>query len=216
MYTYLVNPLQQLWDSLVQFVPGLAGAILVLIVGYLIASVVGSAVQRVLDKTKAEKWVMKKTHLRKLMGNFRMNHFLGLIIKWWVFVLFFAPAASLVKLTTLSGFLVSLGAWIPNLIAAIVMVFLGLVAADYVSIKIRSTKGKGAEFFASLAKVGILIYVILIALEQVGLMVALATNSFLIVLTGVVFALSLAFGLAFGLGMQKEANKWYNQLKRRL
>lgn len=210
------QPLNQLWNSLVMFVPGLVGAILVLIVGYIVAAILGVVVKKSLDKTNFKKWLFKQTPLKKHLGDFRINRFLALIVKWWVFVLFFAPAAGLVKLEPLAYFLVMLGRWIPNFIVAVVLLFLGLVAAEYASVKIKDTKAKGAEFLATLAKIGILIYVVFAALEQVGIMVSIAKNSFLIILTGIVFGLSLAFGLAFGMGLKGEAAKVYSNFRKKL
>lgn len=212
----LTDPLLALWDGLVRSVPGIIAAIAVLIIGYIIAWALGRLVKAVLTRLDADKWLMKKTSIKKLMGDFRLSRFLGLITKWYVFVLFLPPAAEVVQLRSLSAFLYDVAVWIPQLIAGVVIALVGLLAADYVSAKINETKAKAAGLVALIARVVILVFTALIVLRQINVQVQVAESSFLIVLAGIMLGVSLALGISFGLGGKEDAKKWIKDLKKKL
>jgi len=192
----LVNPLVNLWNSFVNIIPGLIGALVVLTIGYLVGWVVGHVVKKILQKAKVDELIIEKTMLDKAIGKFQLSGFLGLLIKWYVFVLFLTPSAALVKLPALSAFLLSAALWIPNLIAAVLVALIGLIAADYVSLKVKETKIKSSGIVASVAKIVIIVFTLIIALGQISIDVSVAENSFLVILSGIMLALGLGFGLA--------------------
>ncbi|MEE9525341.1 MAG: hypothetical protein V3V78_01920 [Candidatus Woesearchaeota archaeon] len=192
----LINPLASTWNSFVAIIPGLIGAVIVLIFGYLVGGIVGFAVEKVLVKTKVNRLLEKKTNVHKVSGKLDLPSIIGLLIKWYVFVLFLTPAAALVNLPALSGFLVSAALWIPNLIAAVLIAVVGLIVADYVDAKIVETKVNRADLIGSVVKVVVIVFTLIIALGQVGIDVSVAEGSVLIILSGIMLALAIGFGLA--------------------
>lgn len=192
----LLNPFFNLWNSFVETIPGLIGAIIVLIVGYLVGWIIGLVVKNILERLKLDHLAVERTTLDKVIGKFQLSRFLGLIVKWFIFVLFLTPAASLVKLTALSDFLVKAALWIPNLIGAILVALVGLIAADYVYSKVHEVKAKSSGIIASTLRAVIIIFTLIISLSQLGIDVSIAQNSFLIILAGIMLALAIGFGLA--------------------
>jgi len=211
----VVQPIQNIWDGLVLVIPGVISALLVLIIGYIIGAVLGGIVKKALVKCSFDRWLLQKLRLRSWVGDFKFSDFIGLITKWYVFVLFFPSAAELIRLNALSNLLTGLAFWIPNVIVAIIIAFAGICAAEYVSAAVKQTRAKGAKLIGDLAKILIIIFVVLIVLEQIGVQVGVARNSFLIVLSGVIFGLALAFGIGFGLGLKDEAKKWLIKTKKK-
>jgi len=211
----IVQPVQNIWDGLVNVIPGVISAVLVLIIGYILGAVLGGVVKKALIKCNCDRWLLHKIKLKSWIGDFKVTDFIGLITKWYVFVLFFPSAADLIQLTSLAELLTGLAVWIPNIILAIIIAFAGLCGAEYVSASIKGTKAKGAKIMGDLAKGLIIIFVALIVLEQVGVQIGVARNSFLIILSGLVFAAALAFGLGFGLAMKDEAKKTISKVKRK-
>ena len=208
----LVDPLINLWNSFVDVIPGLVGAIIVLIIGYIIGWAIGHLVSKVLHKLKLDKIVMKDATLEKMAGGFELSNFLGLIIKWYVFVLFLTPAAAIVNLKALSEFLIGAAFWIPSLIAAILLALVGLLVADYVYAKVHSVKAKSSAIIATILKVVIIIFTLIIALSQLGIDVSIAESSFLIILAGIM----LAIAIGFGLGLKDEAKSAIKNIKKKL
>ncbi len=208
----VLTPLMEALKSVVQAIPGLLYAIVILLVGYLIAYIVGSLVEKVLHKIKFNKWVLEKTKLKSHIGAVNLSDLLGLLTKWYVFILFLPPAAYVIKLEPLAMFLSKLAGWIPQAIIAILIALTGFIAADYIALKVKQTKAKGCKPLASLSRGVVLIFTAILVLEQIGVAVSIAKNSFLIILGGIMLALAIAFGL----GLKDEARKWMQEARRKL
>ena len=212
----VMEPLRSLWYGLVGTVPGIVAAIILLIIGYIVALIIAYIVDKVLEKIKFDKWVLDKTHASKVFGKFKLSQFLALITKWYVFILFLPPAASLVQLRTLSAFFLAVALWVPNVIVAVIIALIGVGVAFYVERKIVETKAKAASIMALIAKVIIYIFTLLIVLDQIGIQVAVAQSSFLIILGGVMLAIALVLGIGFGLAFKDEARGIIKNVKKKL
>jgi len=191
----------ELWDKVVNAVPGLIAAIIVLLVGYILGRIIGYVARKIIEKAKVMKFLKQKVSIQKVLGNMDVPHVTEAIIKWYVFVLFLPAAAELVKIMSLQKFLFELALWIPNLIAAIVIAFAGIIIGVYVAEIVRKTKARGAEAVAQVANGLIVLLTLITALDQVGVKTDIIKQSFAIILIGIM----LAFGLAFGLGGQRDA-----------
>jgi len=212
----VTSPFLRMGYGVIDAVPGVLAAILVLIVGYIVAWTLARIVGGVLTRLKFDSWVLKSTNLSRVVGEFRLTHFLELITKWYVFILFLPAAANIINLGMLQNFLLAVGLWVPKVIVAVVLGLVGIMAADYVALKIQETKGKAAGILSSSAKVVILIFTAILVLDQIGVKIDFATNSLLIILSGVMLALALMFGIGFGLAMKDEAKKFIGKVKRKI
>ncbi len=212
----IIEPLFSIWNSIVTVVPGIVGALVVLVFGYLVGVLLGRFVQEVLDRAKAEKWLVEKTNLVAVLGYFKLSKFAGLITKWYVFILFLPPAASIIDMTPLATFLLQIANWVPSVIAAVLLSLMGLMAAKYVEKKISETKARAADLVGSVAKIIIVIFTVLIVLDQIGVRVAVAQTSFLIILAGIMLGLALMIGIGFGMAFKDEAHNIIKDVKKKL
>ena len=212
----VMEPLRSLWYGLIQTVPGIVAAIILLIVGYIVALIIAYVVDKVLDQIKFDKWVLDKTHAKNVFGKLQLSKFLALITKWYVFILFLPPAAALVQLRTLSTFFLAVAMWVPNVIVAVIIAMIGIGAAFYIEKKIVETKAKAASILAMVAKVIIYIFTLLIVLDQIGIRIAVAQTSFLIILGGVMLAIALVLGIGFGLAFKDDARGIIKEVKKKL
>lgn len=199
-------------ENILNALPGVLLAIIILLLGYLVALIVRVLVEKLLVKMKLDEKVIKKTELKKLIGDFKLAHFIALIIKWYIFILFFPLAADALGFTGTSNFLMRLSVWIPNLIAAIFVAIIGILIATYIKNKIEVMNFHNAVFVAGVSYIIVLIFTILIAFEQIGINVSLVSDSFLIILAGIM----LAVGIGFGLGMKSEAERIVKSWKKKL
>ncbi len=211
----IVDPLYALWKGLVDTIPGIVAAIIILLFGYFVAVIVGNIIEKILVKVKLDTWALKKTNMTRVIGAFKLSHFLGLITKWYLFILFLPPAANIIHLRALASFFYEVAKWVPNVIVGVIIALVGFMAADYISLKIKDTKAKSAGLIAAFTKIVIIIFVLLIALDQIGLKIAIAQSSFLIILAGVMLAIALMFGIGFGLAMKEEAKKAVKNIKKK-
>lgn len=212
----IAQPLASLWNGFVGFVPGLIGAIAVLIIGYLVGLLVYVVLSAIFNKIKLDKLVLDHAGLSKSVGKFKVGETLAVISKWYVIILFLNPAAALLNAGTLSVFLTSLSLWIPNVIAAILISLIGIIVAEYVQGAIVHTKAKGAEVVGQVTKAIIIVFVLVTALEQVGFNLSFAQDTILILVAGISLAIALSLGLSFGLGGQAEAKKTIATVKKKL
>ena len=130
----IITPLQSIWLKIVEIIPNLIGAILVLIVGAFVGVILGHATKVVLEKLKVDEMI-RKAKLTKAVGHVHVPNLIGEVVKWYILVLFLAPAVELVNLGALSAMLVKFALWLPSLIGAILIFLLGLPMHIYFLIK---------------------------------------------------------------------------------
>ena len=212
----IVDPFVSIWLWLVKAVPDIVAAIVILIVGYLVALAVSAIVHNVLNRVKFNEWVFDKTNMSHAVGKFDLAHFLSVVTKWYIIVLFLSATAARIQLETLSVFLSSLSLWIPQVIVAVVIGLLGIMSGMYVEKKVSETRAKGSKIVAAIAKWTIYVFTALIVLDQAGVQVALAQNSFMIILGGIVLMIALLVGISFGMAFRDDAKKIISDVKKKL
>jgi hypothetical protein len=193
------------------FIPKLLGFLVILVIGWLIATAISKAVTFLLRKVGFDRIATRigLTRLEESMG-MKMDAaaILGRIVYWFIFLIFLVPAVDALGLTTVSALLGQVIAYIPNVFVAIVVLFLGTLAATFVADLVRgatsSARVGNPNVFANIARYAILGFVALIALEQLQIAPALLN----ILFTAIVGSAALAFGLAFGLGGQQTAHRY--------
>ena len=197
----LLNPLVNLWNGFVMVFPGIIAAIVILLIGYFIALILGHVVRVLLSKIGVDKG-LGKISLPKAIGKLKLSSLLGVLTKWYIFIIFIQAAVDAVNLGALSIMLNRFVLWLPQLIIAILAVFAGLFVAHYVSHLIEAQSPmRGTKFISKLLKAVIVFIAIVIALEQIGIQVSILENAFLILLA----CFGLGAALALGLGLKGKA-----------
>ena len=191
-----VQPLQNALSTFLSFLPQLIGAIVILIIGYVVAKVLQAVVTRLLRGIGFENW-MEKGGIRQFFDRAQTNQtptgIIGKLVFWFVFIIALTMAADALGIPQVSEVLGQLIAYIPNIIAAILILILATLLANLVSGIVRGATGSGA--LASVAQYAIVIYAVFAALTQLGIAVQLTANTFLILLGSVGLAAALAFGI---------------------
>lgn len=212
----ILSPLQQLWLEAVRVVPNLVGAILVLVIGVFVASILGHALRVLLEKTKMDQ-ALRKAKLTKAVGHTNVPALLGELLKWFVIIIFLQQAVSLVNLGSLSALLNSFVLWLPELLIALIVFLLGLAGAHFVEYKIlEHTNLKGMRISAKVLKWIVVLVVALVSLRQIGVDVGILENTFLLVVAALGAGVALALGIGLGLGLKKEAENVIKEVKKNL
>ena len=206
IYTSLAGALALLFS----FIPKLIGFLVILLIGWLVATAVAKALTLVLRKVGFDR-ISDRIGLTRLerQMNVQMDAagLLGKLVYWFVFLIFLVPAVNALGLTTVSDLIGRIVGYLPNVFVAILVLFLGTLAATFIADLVRgaaaSTRIGNANVFASIARYAILGFVALIALEQLQIAPALIQ----ILFTAIVGSAALAFGLAFGLGGRESAQR---------
>ena len=209
--TAIYNSLTNAVNLILTFIPRLIGFLVILIAGLIIATLVSKAVTFLLRKVGFDR-LSNRIGLTRLEQ--RMNvkldpaGVLGTIVYWFILLIFLVPAADALGLPAVSNILNTLVAYIPNVFVAILVLFLGTLAATFVADIVRgmtaSTNIGSPSVFAGIARWSIIGFAALIALEQLQIAPALIAELF----GAIVLALAIAVGLSFGLGGQDAARRW--------
>ncbi len=210
----LASPLIKLWLSFVNILPGIIAAIVMLVIGYLIAYLVGYLIKLALKNAGIDRQA-EKTKLFRSVGYTHISAGIGEIVKWYIFIIFLDSAADVLKLGTLSILLNQFVLWAPNLIAAVLVLILGLMLTHYIALKIEEhTEMKGAKLFGNIFKGVLSFIVVLMALRQIGIDVSLLETTFLVLIASLGLGMALAIGIGVGLGAKKEMSELFGKIKK--
>jgi hypothetical protein len=213
----LVNSFRDLWYGVVNFLPRVIIAIIIFIVGWLIGAFVGKLVEQLFRSLKIDA-ALRKSGLEGVLnkGGILLNsgRFVGALVKWFIIIAFLVSAFDVLGLVQVTIFLeqIVLG-YLPNVIVAVLILLVAALIAEavqrIVSSSARAASIRSSNLLGSIAKWAIWIFAVLAALFQLGIAAAFIQTLF----TGAIVALSLAFGLSFGLGGQDAASRYIEKLR---
>jgi small-conductance mechanosensitive channel len=207
---------QDLWLQVISFLPELFGAIVVFIVGLVIAWALRVVVEKVVKALHVDELMekLKVTDLFKKAGlKLHVGSLLGWIVKWFMIIVFLIAAADILGWSQITSFLNDVVAYIPNAIVAVVILLVGIVLGSFVyeivEKAVQAAKLGGEKLLAGIAKWSIFLFAFIAALQQLGI----ASQLLQTITTGLVAMLAIGGGLAFGLGGQDHAKKFLGKLK---
>ncbi len=206
------------WRNFFAFLPVLFVALIVLTLGWLLGAILGKIVKQLVDTLKVDN-VIKSAGIDEIANRsgfkFSAGGLLGWLVKWLVITVSFVTALEILGLTQVTDFMYStVLMFVPKVIVAVLILLVAVVLAEFVRDVIigaaRTAGIHGANFLGSLAKWAIWIFAFIAALGQLDVATAFLQTLF----GGFVIAVSLAFGLAFGLGGRDAAADFIQKMKR--
>lgn len=205
----VVGSLQNLWLGFAAFVPRLIGALVIFILGLVVAAGLGTLIEKVFDAIKLDSFLARlglAPYFERAGMRLRASRFLGQLVNWFVIIAFLLAASDSLGLFALSSFLKDILAYVPNVIAAVLImlaaVVLGNVLKRLVSASVMSARLHAAHFLGTLTWWSIVIFGFLTALVQLNVAASIINS----MITGFIAMLALAGGLAFGLGGREYAS----------
>jgi hypothetical protein len=196
----------------------LLGALVILIVGWLVAKAIRRIVDWLLNAvrfdTLADKAGISEV-LRK--GNLKITarEVLSGLVYWLVIIMVLVMVVNALGLPKASDVLASLFAYIPKVIAALFILVVAIFLASFVSGIVRIAAGNAnlpkPDLLAGISRWAIIIFAVTISLAQLGIAPLLVTATFNIILGGIVLALAIAFGL----GGKDAAARYLEELKQK-
>ncbi|KKS95484.1 hypothetical protein A3B05_03070 [Candidatus Giovannonibacteria bacterium RIFCSPLOWO2_01_FULL_43_160] len=213
----LVLSFQQLWGGVVVFVPKLIIALVVFIIGWIIAVALGKVVEQIIKALKVDT-ALKSLGMEEPISRAGMKldsgAFIGALVRWFFILVFVLAAFDVLGLSQVTEFLRSVVlAYIPQVIvAALILVAAALLAEtvnNVVQGSARAAHLPSAGLLGGVAKWSIWIFAILAALFQLGIAGPFVQTIF----TAFVAMVALAGGLAFGLGGKEAASRYLEKLR---
>lgn len=213
----IVGSLQNLWVGFANFVPNLIAAIVVLIIGLIVAAGLGALVEKIFEGLRLDTFLEKlglKPFFERAGLRLRASYFLGRLVYWFIVISFLLAVTQSLGLYTFSLFLTSVVTYLwQSVIAAVLIMLAALVLASFlrriVVASVLSAKLRAAQFLGSLTWWAVVVFGLLAALQQLNIAAAIIQT----LVTGFIAMLALAGGLAFGLGGKDYANHLIGRLR---
>lgn len=213
----LTQSFQDIGTGFIEFVPSLFVAFVIFIIGWVVGSVLGRVVGQIIKSLKVDN-ALRTAGFDEILSRagFELNAggFLGGLVKWFIIIVFLVASLDVIGLTQVNIFLQQVVLlYLPQVIVAVLILLVAAVIAEVMqNLVIGGAKAAhmtSAHFLGSVAKWAIWIFAILAALNQLGVATAFVQTLF----TGIVVAVSLAVGLAFGLGGQDAAGRYLEKIR---
>ena len=217
---YLNNvqePLQNLYNGFVEFLPNFLVAVIILIVGWVLAAAIAGVIKRVLISARVDEFGDKAglTEASNRTGmRLSVAGTIAWLVKWFLLVAFFLAAADILGLDQISDFLRDILAYIPNVVAGAAILMAGLLVARFLAKVVRgSVQAAGfasADLLAAVTQWAIVVFTVLATLQQLGVATAFVQTLY----TGFIAMIAIAGGLAFGLGGKEHASRALDKIER--
>ncbi len=198
-----INSLQNLWVSVISFLPSLIGALIIIIVGLIVASGLRLMIERLISAIRIDSLLRRiglEPYFERAGLKINSGKFLGLLVYWFLVIVFVLAATDVLGLWGISIFLRDVISYIPNIIVAVLIMLAAVILGNFlrslVKASITSAKLHASKFLGTLTWWVVIIFGLLASLIQLGIATTII-NTFI---TGLIAMIALAGGIAFGLG----------------
>lgn len=214
-YQALLN----MWATIIGFIPNFMSAIVVLVFGLLVASGLGHLASRLTRIFKLDDILTRIGFTQKAAAygvHFSISRIVRWLVKWFFITVVLIVVAQVLGWVQVTSFLQAIALYIPNVLIAVVILTVGLIAGQFIhnvveqTIKTSKAPTAAGKPLAAVAKWAIIMFTAMAALSQLGV----ATRLIEILFTGLVMMLALAGGLAFGIGGKDRAAHWLEAIER--
>lgn len=205
----------QFQENFILFIPKLVLAAIIIIIGVLVARLIQAIVNKFsknLDRlilSRNLKSGIEKSYIDKY------SRLVARIVFWIILVFFITVATEVLGLPILTAWFNGLVFYLPNILIAVIIVFLGIVGGKLLKdIVATASSGAGFIYFKVLGKIiqsATLLLSILIAIGQVGIDITVLTGVIEIVLGAILFGAALAFGLGARTSINNILSAYYLQ-----
>ncbi len=199
----VVGSLQGLWLGFIGVIGSIIGALIVLIIGLIVAAGLSTLMEKIVVFIRLDKALMKlglQEYFNRAGVSLNSGRFFGRLVYWFFVIVFFLAASDILGFYSLSTFLKETLLYVPNIIVAILILLASFVVANFLRRLVRaSVKGANlhsAKFLGTVTWWAIILFGFLTSLSQLGIAVSIINT----LVTGFVVMLALAGGIAFGLG----------------
>lgn len=205
-----MEPVQAMWTRVMGFLPTLVSVIVILVVGWMVATLIQKVVTRFLKLARLDT-ASEKTGIANILTkgdiNYTLSEIIGVLIYWLMMLVVILAAVNALQLTVAAELLNRVILYMPNVIASVFILALGIFFASIVGNAVRTTAANAgiqqARSLGQATQVFISIFVFVEALKQLQIDTSLID----LLLKAILGAVALGVGLAIGLGCKDIANK---------
>ena len=214
----LMESFRDAFSMILSAIPRILGFIIIVAIGWFVSSLLARGITGLLRVIRFDE-LMQRSGLADFMNKMGTGidpvGIVAGIVKWIVRIVVLLVAFDALGLPAVSDVMRQLLLWLPNLVVAIFVLFIGGIAARALGNIVRGATAEGGfsnpETLANVTRTTVWAFAVVVAINQLGI----ATNLINTMFTGFVGALAIALGLAFGLGGRDLASRtlenWYDQ-----
>ena len=213
------NSFRSLWDGFVSFLPSFVGALIIIIVGLIVAWALRTVVERLFGYLKLDP-LLKKAGLGTIFerGGLQVNtgKFFGFLVYWFIVIFFALAATDTLGLFGVSLFLRDVISYLPNIVVAVLIMLAAVLLASFlkslVKASVASARISGSKFLGSFVWWVVMVFGFLTALMQLGIATAIINT----LITGIIAMIVIAGGISFGLGGKDYASHLLEKVRKEI
>lgn len=199
----IVDTFSSLINQVILFFPRLIYCIIIITVGYLVAKGVAILLKNVLERigfNRIGDRLDSISIIKKLKSDAKLSDLVASVAYYFILLIFLPIATETLGIEAITSMVVKLIGYIPQLIAATVMLLVGVIVADslkkWVTTLCQSFNIAAAKMIGSIVFAFFLVITLLSSLSQIGINTELLESSFILILGGIIVAFSIGYGLA--------------------
>ena len=211
----LLEPAKTVLSQIGQFLINVFLVVIILIIGWIIAKIIRTLVTKFLRAIKLDQ-LSDRIDLDNILAKggigYSLSELMGVMCYWLALLITFVVAVNAVGLTVAADLLNRIVLYVPNIIAAVFILILGMFVATLLSNIVKTAANNAgvsqSKLLGKIAEVLVLIFAVVIAVEQLGIAAKIIELTISIILA----SLGLGVALAFGLGCRDIAGKFISEL----
>lgn len=195
-YYQITDTFSAVYAYIVAWMPKIIGALIVLIIGLYIADLVRKLVKVALQALKVDK-VSEKVGVNRVLKSagvsIGISGILSELVNWIIILVFLSASASILGVAAVTDFINKIINWIPSIFAGLVIMLLGVLAAEAVGKALDNVRNGVA--YKNIVRWAIWVVAFITAIEQIGINITFITDNVKVLVGGAALALALSFGL---------------------
>lgn len=209
------EPVESMWMSIMGFLPTLISVIVILIFGWLLAALAQKIITRFFKLARLDS-VSEKIGIANILTkgdiNYTLSEIIGVMVYWLLMLVVFLMAVNALQLEVASQLLSQVILYVPNVIASVFILVLGIFFASVLANTVRTTAANAgiqqARSLGQFVQVIIVVFTIIEALNQLKI----DTSIIQLLIKAILAAFALGVGLAIGLGCKDMAGRYVAEL----
>lgn len=199
----ILTLLQELSEKFIGVIPNVLGAIIVFLIGWMLAKIIASVIKRILSRIGVDKLAAQLNEIDLVQeNNIRIvpSTLVSKVIYYILLLIFSIVAAEILQVEPVSQLVLDILNYIPLMISAALVLFIGIMVAESLkSIVLTTTQSLGipsAKMIGSFVFYFVLLMSLMTALAQLGIDTDFIATNLSMIIAGAVGAFALGYGLA--------------------
>lgn len=185
--------------NVVEYIPQLLSAMLLVVVGWIIALILRSLTRKLFSGLDGLVTRAAKNKGFKPLSLSNYGRVSGTIVFWAVLLFFITAATNTLEVAFFSEITKALMSYLPSVLAGLLIILAGFALSGFTHAAVlsaaSSTGVSRSELLARAAQVTVVLTAVVIGVEQLGINIAFITNVLIVVAGVMLFGVVMAFGL---------------------